>query len=187
MKQDLQDRLRRLGVIKGTRNLKSPSLIPGRNLKQISISSSKSEKENRIVEKLFPGRRLENTTEGPCFVVDQVYPLTYVHGPNHYQIYWSNRRRRRPILSGQADWKSGIQDLLFLDTETTGLSGAGTLAFMVGIAFFEQSGSAGSWSFANISCVIMVMKRGCYCYLTICLLKNQDWSLLTAVHLMCLC
>jgi uncharacterized protein YprB with RNaseH-like and TPR domain len=34
-----------------------------------------------------------------------------------------------------------FQDFLFLDTETTGLSGAGTFAFMVGVAFFEK-GSA---------------------------------------------
>jgi len=30
------------------------------------------------------------------------------------------------------------QNLLFLDTETTGLSGAGTIAFMVGVAFFDE-------------------------------------------------
>ncbi|MFZ1400658.1 MAG: ribonuclease H-like domain-containing protein, partial [Candidatus Promineifilaceae bacterium] len=32
-----------------------------------------------------------------------------------------------------------FRDFLFLDTETTGLAGAGTLAFMVGVGFFEPS------------------------------------------------
>jgi uncharacterized protein YprB with RNaseH-like and TPR domain len=40
-----------------------------------------------------------------------------------------------PLLAGVA-----FRDLLFLDTETTGLSaGAGTIAFLVGIGFFDES------------------------------------------------
>ena len=86
----------------------------------------------------MPGGRLMEAADGACFVVERVYPTHYRHGndtladllaiePGEGARYALDQR-----LSGQT-----FRDFLFLDTETTGLAGAGALAFMVGVAFFE--------------------------------------------------
>ena len=144
MKQDLQDRLRRLGVIKGTRELKSVAESQNEDLRSttsLGTTSGGRTKHAISLENFFPGSRLENTPEGPCFVMDQVYPLTFVHG--NQQL--SDLLKQSPDVAAVfcQDKRIGdleFENLLFLDTETTGLSGAGTLAFMVGLAFFEKHG-----------------------------------------------
>lgn len=87
----------------------------------------------------MPGSALIGNDAGTCLVVDRVYSLDHVHGqdrlsdllmldPTPAAEYGLDQR-----LAGK-----DTRDFLFLDTETTGLAGAGTVAFMVGVAFFEQ-------------------------------------------------
>ena len=143
MKQDLQDRLRKLGVNRGARSLRPAT---GSQDSESKIQSNKFPERRGDVtialEKMFPGGRLEYTVDGPCFIVDKVYPLTYQHG----------RHRLGDLLEQSTDVATvyckneriaelNIGDFLFLDSETTGLAGAGVLAFMVGAAFFELSGT----------------------------------------------
>ncbi len=87
----------------------------------------------------MPGSTLVSNDAGACLVVDRVYSLGYVHGQDRLSDLLS--------LDPAAAVEYGLdrrlagrdpRDFLFLDTETTGLAGAGTLAFMVGVAFFEQ-------------------------------------------------
>jgi uncharacterized protein YprB with RNaseH-like and TPR domain len=138
MSQDLFDRLRRLGLTKGTRDLKpikkpksNRDLYRPRKYNQIGAPPLKS---------FFPNGRLEESSSGACFIVDNVYPIKYTHGrsqlfdlfdqePSIAAIYCKEER-----LTGL-----DFRDFVFLDTETTGLYGAGTIAFMVGIAFYERS------------------------------------------------
>lgn len=149
MDDEFRDQLRRLGVVKGTRSLKpappvkrpEPSsaerygwMRPGDQTGQIGQPY-----EPQPLDQLLPGGRVEETSVGGCFVLDKVYPVSYRHGPDQ--------------LSGLLDWSAepaaifckdqrlkglSFRDFLFIDTETTGLAGAGTLAFMVGVAFFES-------------------------------------------------
>ncbi len=145
MKRDLQERLRRLGVTRGIRDLRSPGEIPEAGQSpnfQSDIFSAGHKDITRVLEKIFPGGRLEHTVEGPCFVVDQIYPLTHVHGHKPLADVLEQSSEVAAVFC--KDSRIGdlrFQDLLFLDTETTGLAGAGVLAFMVGIAFFEKNGS----------------------------------------------
>jgi len=144
MKQDLQERLRRLGVTRGTRDLRSTGGSRGANPKSESHPGTPSTRQGEgagSLEKMFPGSRLENTVEGPCFVVDQVYPLTYAHGHHHLSdLLGQSPEVAAVFCKDKRIANLRFRDLLFLDTETTGLAGAGSLAFMVGIAFYEQSG-----------------------------------------------
>jgi uncharacterized protein YprB with RNaseH-like and TPR domain len=141
MSQELFERLRRLGLTKGARNLKKvpkPTALPG-SFQQRGQGQS----VDRSLKTLFPSGRLEETDSGACFIVDNVYPVDFVHGlsrfvslldkdPSTLAVYCNEER-----LAGL-----DFHDFVFLDTETTGLYGAGTIAFMVGLAFYER-GSGG--------------------------------------------
>lgn len=129
MSNDLQSKLRRLGVVKGTRNLK-----PAPPAKRPSSPRA----TDQAITTLLPGGEIVETAVGGCFVLDHVYPLSHTHGddrlgdllaltPEPAATFDDN-----PYLHHQR-----FHDFLFLDTETTGLAGAGTVAFMVGVAFFE--------------------------------------------------
>ena len=138
MSQELFDRLRRLGLTRGARNLKpvsKPPPTPGP-----VWNGEQDLPGDRSLESLFPAGRLLESENGSCFIVDNVYPETYKHGhtrlfalldldPSSLAIYCSEDR-----LAGL-----DFRDFVFLDTETTGLYGAGTIAFMVGIAYYERS------------------------------------------------
>ncbi len=132
MSDDLQKRLRRLGVVKGARNLKSPADPP-------PSPSTSSDGEPATLAALLPGGQLVETELGSCFVLDRVYPLTHRHGSTRL-----GKLVQAPIAAAsrfnQDERLADLtpQKLLFLDTETTGLAGAGTIAFMVGVAFFDE-------------------------------------------------
>lgn len=139
---DLQAKLRRLGVVKGTRNLK-PAPPPDESLlrpfpKPTSPSSSRSSKPPQAIDMFFPSIRLEETAVGACYVLDKVYPLHHWHGRDQLQdLLVFQPAVAAPFMGHVALQDAAFHDFLFLDTETTGLAGAGTLAFMVGTAFFE--------------------------------------------------
>lgn len=136
MGEDLQSRLRRLGVLKGARQIKPAAdrhpLFP-------AAESQRSESDDPPpLTQLLPGGYLAQGDDGACYVVDRVYPLQYWHGRDRLGDLLN---QPPPVISDLTqDHRLGkipVDDYLFLDTETTGLGGAGTLAFMVGVAFFE--------------------------------------------------
>lgn len=78
-----------------------------------------------------PAPRAAASTD--CFIRETRFPLSELGGVEHTRI--AQVRRVEPNFSGYG-WD--VRRLLFLDTETTGLSGgAGTLAFLVGLGFVE--------------------------------------------------
>ena len=138
MSQDMFDRLRRLGLTKGTRNLK-----PAQKLTSARAADRRRDHDlsgDTSLQKLFPAGRLEDSADGACFVVENVYPAGYLHGHSHLSALLSRDPAIVADYCGEARL-SGLdfRDFVFLDTETTGLYGAGTVAFMVGIGFFEES------------------------------------------------
>jgi len=141
MNQELQDRLRRLGVTRGARDLKTErrSVNPGAPPKPTNLHDGDEDKLNSLT-RLFPGGRLEENEAGACFIVDRVYPLTHQHGDG-YLVSLLHHSPASAAVFCKDDRLAQLpfRDFLFLDTETTGLAGAGTLAFMVGVAFIEQS------------------------------------------------
>jgi uncharacterized protein len=141
MNQEAMARLRRLGVVKGTRHLmpvdhssRSDSVKPASPHRPDAMP----EGDPQPLAALLPGLELVETPEGACYVLDQVYPLRYRHGADSLDSLLQQQPAAAAPFCGEPRLASlEFRDFLFLDTETTGLGGAGTLAFMVGVAFFE--------------------------------------------------
>ncbi len=116
----LQQRLRRIGRKKAAR-------IPHR------------EKARRDVSKSHPGEPQE-TPHGPAYIIETQYPGTHEHGSSslnsltHFESQPAAEIAADPSLEALS-----LDDLVFLDTETTGLAGgAGTVVFLVGVGKFVE-------------------------------------------------
>lgn len=150
MNEELAARLRRMGVMKGVRHLR-PAPPPERGERPLSsrlngaFTLPRSWEDDgtaapATLEQLFPGGRIEETADGACFVVDRVYPLHHPHGQDQLSdLLELNPALARAFVADERIVNLNFQDFLFLDTETTGLAGAGVMAFMVGVAYFEQT------------------------------------------------
>lgn len=87
---------------------------------------------------LPPGEDLVNE-RGRCFVRRLRYPLGALHGRHALQTALAIDRARLAVLAKEPAAEAlDLGRCLFLDTETTGLSGgAGTIVFLCGLAWFE--------------------------------------------------
>ena len=134
MRDDVKARLRRLGVSQGARHLN-----PVPKSHQQSFAPQEPV-EAQPLEALLPGCQVVSTDQGECLVLDRVYPLTHVHGAVPLQAsVRRSLRRLAPLVADRALAGIQLEEALFLDTETTGLWGAGTFAFLVGVGFFERN------------------------------------------------
>jgi uncharacterized protein len=118
----LSDKLKSLGVNLGTKNFRPPI-----------------EKEEFPIEKVIPGS-IYNTPFGETFVVESHYSSDYSQGtfglvldkPLDTISSWIGDHRLKECTP---------HDLIFLDTETSGLSGGtGIYAFLIGVGHFTQTG-----------------------------------------------
>ncbi|MCW1968209.1 MAG: ribonuclease H-like domain-containing protein [Anaerolineae bacterium] len=130
MEATLRERLRRLGMQKGTSHLKAaakpaPAVPPmppvvGAAAPQPSASPASAQHQLWNIE--------QPTPYGMARIRRTVYDLSHLHGD-------------RPLahaLERPLD-QQHFANALFLDTETTGLAGgAGTLAFLVGVGYFTE-------------------------------------------------
>ena len=139
MEATLRERLRRLGLQKGTAHLKppvtaapmSPAVAPlhgDRSLHDAQFTRLEAQNEHQLwnVE--------QRTPYGTARIRRTVYHLDHQHGdrPLHHALH-------SPLA------EQDFQRALFLDTETTGLAGgAGTLAFLVGVGYFQEM-ETGNW------------------------------------------
>ncbi len=118
----LSDKLRLLGVQVGANNLlRTPAKIP-----------------HRDIESIFPDGEWINTPVGDAFSLIRKYPLDHTQGisslkpPSHITPF----KRWMKIASTESQFSP--EKLLFLDAETSGLSGGtGTFAFLLGLGFFN--------------------------------------------------
>lgn len=132
MNPDLRERLRRLGVHKGTSQLKPLKPSP-----EAEVEALRREPLGRDdLATLLPLR----TPYGNAYARRATYVLDYMHGNRtlsaalalapEFTAQFATRRTATDAVH--------LRRALFLDTETTGLAGgAGTLAFMVGLGYFE--------------------------------------------------
>ena len=124
--ESLSDKLKSLGVQVGAKNLQPPQ-------------AAQAPTRLHGIEKVVNGVDLE-TRCGPTFMSEQIYPRGYRHGtaalsgpcPLEALAAWGCSTR-------MVDPDMG--NLLFLDTETTGLmGGTGTYAFLIGLGYHESDG-----------------------------------------------
>ena len=139
MNSKLQAKLKRLGVVKGARDLKLPEKKPPvqpRTVEPAMPSYEPLEQHETDLTKLLPGGRIEENEAGSYFVVDQVYPFSYKHGTVEIGRILDHSPTHLIDYVNEA-LPDSFRDCLLIDTETTGLAGAGTIAFMIGVGFFD--------------------------------------------------
>jgi len=123
MATDLRDKLRQLGVTKGSAHLKSPVRPHGRR--------------SHPIEELFDGQVVESAL-GRAFLVEERYAPDHSHGHARLASFLAQAGVAARLVREPALAPVDLSRCIFLDTETTGLAGgAGTLAFLVGIGSFE--------------------------------------------------
>ncbi len=90
------------------------------------------------IEAVVAGR-YQATPHGPCFVAEQRLPLTWQQGRYRLGQALALSPLARALLTRASDAEPfEPRRALFLDTETTGLSGGtGTYAFLVGLAYVD--------------------------------------------------
>ena len=113
----LTDKLKELGVQVGASNIQTPA---------------RSESRRKLLD-VFDGS-WEKTRQGDCFVVRKSYPLSTQHGAR--TLSQDIQLKAFAALPGLEEVSNlNLENLLFIDTETTGLSGgAGTYVFLIGAA-----------------------------------------------------
>lgn len=108
-------------------------------LMQASNLGAKKPNTQKKFSDVIEGKEISNSL-GTCFLVEDFYPWNYQHG----LVTFSRSVGLSYIAdAGKVSNIKGeeVSKLLFLDTETTGLSGGtGTLAFLVGLGYFTEDG-----------------------------------------------
>lgn len=95
--------------------------------------------EHHLVNYL-PGQTIQSEL-GEFFLCEYRYPLNHFHGRFFIgALFQENLTALKGVLKDpEFSCPENIAEMIFLDTETTGLAGgAGTLAFMVGLGYFED-------------------------------------------------
>ena len=115
----LADRLKALGLVQASK-----------------LNVKKSVHSKKFAE-IIEGTELFNSL-GACYLVENTYPWNYQHG-----LVTFDRSIGVATIADAGKVSSikgeDISKLLFLDTETTGLSGGtGTLAFLIGLGYFSD-------------------------------------------------
>jgi uncharacterized protein YprB with RNaseH-like and TPR domain len=91
-----------------------------------------------------PAGRLYETVEGPCWLAEVRYPLQHRHGDYQLGAWLELPRLGLGCLVKDAALPPiDPREVVFLDTETTGLAGGtGTAPFLIGLASLEQAAPA---------------------------------------------
>ncbi|MEM9773473.1 MAG: ribonuclease H-like domain-containing protein, partial [Chloroflexota bacterium] len=136
---DFKAKLKRMGVVKGARNLK-PAPKPVEPFAQSLGHPNKQSPQDTLktLAELFPNGRVIDEYSQSFFEVDEVFPLSQKVGPSVLQNVANLDLSPAAEFAGDERLRGMTgRDLLFVDLETTGLAGAGVQPFMIGLAFFE--------------------------------------------------
>ncbi len=94
--------------------------------------------DNKDIDAFIPGKVISND-EGSVYVIENTYPVSYLYGGFRLEDALNVESGILSILGGDDCQGINAKELLYIDTETTGLSGGtGTVAFLVGVGFFSQ-------------------------------------------------
>lgn len=112
-------------------------------LKQFAEKQNNKEivktENNAEIDRLMDGT-IESNGMGSFFMHKNTYSMDYIHGNctlgDFAKLNFDYLLR---LFNNNVD-KLELNDMVFLDTETTGLGGSGTVAFLVGIGYFEADG-----------------------------------------------
>src|SRR5690606_26752386 len=90
------------------------------------------------VPEVFPAAERRETSNGPCWVIEVVYPLDHEVGrqPLH-EVAHVSPETYALLAPNEGAEEAALSDLLFIDIESTGLGGAGAMAFLVATGRLE--------------------------------------------------
>lgn len=122
MEQNLHDRLRRLGLTRGTGQIRQ-----------------RSRRKGKPIEDLIAGE-LVDTESGRFFRYLESYSLDHLHGQQPLSTLLPHVPRGPALLARDERLADvDLERIAFVDTETTGLAGGtGTYAFLVGVGAFRE-------------------------------------------------
>ena len=125
---ELEDRLRRLGVLRGAGHLKSHPA--GRQPPRTT---------GRDIDRWVDGQTIQNK-RGDFFLAEEVYPLDHRHGGESLGSLLEKPDHLFARFGGDASLlQLDLRRAAFIDTETTGLAGGtGTYAFLIGVGYFDD-------------------------------------------------
>ena len=134
MSADLRDRLRRLGVHKGAGHLKPRPGPPSISAPPEVTVARRADREDRLVAAL----EQQQTAFGIAHVRRARYAPNHMHGNRALGLTLDPEPEFVAKFAPRRIDAFDVRNTLFLDTETTGLAGgAGTLAFLVGLGYFD--------------------------------------------------
>ena len=138
--------LKRIGVRKGTRHIVMPPpkprptepLPPTEPVPLHFLNYQDDLLHAAPIEAVVPGMVVENA-HGQYFRVDARYPLGAKYGNLPLQTLLDVPMATVATITGDERWHDlSWRDVLFFDTETTGLEiAAGTVAFLIGVGFVD--------------------------------------------------
>src|SRR5664280_1614571 len=104
-----------------------------------SVSEKKFDADKINLSKIVPGEETEND-HGRFFLVSEVVRGSSRHGHRNIRDTCDLDMTAAAMLANDPSIASfSASDALFLDTETTGLAGGtGTMAFLIGLGWFEE-------------------------------------------------
>ncbi len=126
-----------MGVHKGARRLKDAPPVRDKGPKREEQPCSEAA---ATVEDALGGEEITGDL-GTYYVITRTYPPEHPHGSAALEDWLGQRLRSAAVYAG--DERIGAlspRDFVFMDTETTGLGGAGTLVFMIGVGAFTEAG-----------------------------------------------
>ena len=104
-----------------------------------AVLSERQARGNRALSEILPGEEIEND-HGRFFLASSVLRGSSLHGHrNIREAFDFDTTAAGMLANNPAISNFTSEDGLFLDTETTGLSGGtGTMAFLIGLGWFED-------------------------------------------------
>jgi uncharacterized protein YprB with RNaseH-like and TPR domain len=136
MTVDLRERLRR--ALGSSRLAGAPDRYEPASEPAADPRADRSSLRQRDIHDLVPGSIVEGPL-GACFVAERAFALEHQHGCESLGGFFGVSDRGLGCLARSAvPLDLDRESILFLDTETTGLSGGtGTYVFMVGVGYFR--------------------------------------------------
>ncbi len=136
MTVDLRERLRR--ALGSSRLAGAPERVEPATGELADRPPGHTGSRQRDVHDLVPGSIVDGPL-GACFVAERVFDLAHQHGCESLGAFFDVSDRGLACLArSPVPLDLDRESILFLDTETTGLSGGtGTYVFMVGVGFFR--------------------------------------------------
>ena len=133
---DFRERLEKIESLK-----KKVQQIDHAHHKENSFTLEQSQKEAVSISDIIPGNKID-TPYGSCFYTENIIPLDASYGDStllDIQKYFpAGLHFWLPRLKEESEVFK-LEDILFFDTETTGLAGgSGTYIFLLGLGFFKE-------------------------------------------------